>query len=198
VPITVETCVHYLWFAAEDIPEGATEYKCAPPIREGKNREALWRGLESGLIDMITTDHSPCPPAMKRKEEGRFDQAWGGIASLGLALPVVWTAMHRRGVGLESRVSRIGEWMAAAPAKLAGFAGRKGALVPGADADIAVFDPDREWTVTADELHFRHKISPYLGAKLRGRVRETWLRGERIFAESQFIGEPRGREQVRR
>jgi allantoinase len=142
---------------------------------------------------MITTDHSPCPPAMKRREEGRFDQAWGGIASLGLALPVVWTEMRQRGLGIE----RIGEWMAAAPARLAGLAERKGALAPGADADFVVFDPDAAWTVTSDELHFRHKLSPYLGAKLRGRVRETWLRGGRIFAESQFIGEPRGRELVR-
>ncbi len=192
-PVTAETCAHYLWFAAEDIPDGATEYKCAPPIREAKNRDALWRGLESGLIDMITTDHSPCPPAMKRKDEGRFDQAWGGIASLGLALPVVWTAMRRRGIGIES----IAEWMAAAPARLAGLAGRKGALAAGADADFAVFDPDAAWTVTRDDLRFRHKLSPYLGAQLRGRVRETWLRGEQIFVQERFAGEPRGREWTR-
>jgi allantoinase len=194
VPITVETCAHYLWFSAEDIPEGATEFKCAPPIRGAQNRDGLWRGLESRLIDMVTTDHSPCPPAMKRKEDGRFDQAWGGIASLGLALPVAWTGMHRRNL----KIDRIAEWMAAAPAKMAGFAGRKGALVPGADADLAVFDPDAEWTVMPDTLHFRHKVSPYLGQKLRGRVQETWLRGARIFAGGQFFGEPRGKEQVRR
>ncbi len=98
LPITVETCVHYLWFAAEDIPDGATEYKCAPPIRSAANREALWKALEQGLIDMVTTDHSPCPPAMKRRDEGRWDLAWGGIASLGLALPVMWTAICKRGV----------------------------------------------------------------------------------------------------
>jgi allantoinase len=192
-PITVETCAQYLWFASEEIPDGAAEYKCAPPIREAQNRERLWRGLESGLIDMITTDHSPCPPAMKHKEDGRFDLAWGGIASLGLALSVVWTGMQRRGLG----IARIGEWMAAAPARLAGLAGRKGALTPGADADFAVFDPEAEWTVTPEDLHFRHKLSPYLGARLRGRVHETWLRGECIFASGQIIGPPRGREQVR-
>jgi allantoinase len=193
IPITVETCAHYLWFASEEIPDGATEYKCAPPIRAAANREALWRGLESGLIDMITTDHSPCPPAMKNREEGRFDQAWGGIASLGLALPVVWTGMRRRGLAIE----RIGAWMAAAPARLAGFTGRKGALTPGADADFVIFDPDAEWTVTPDDLRFRHKLSPYLGAQLCGRVHETWLRGERIFADGRFSDAPRGRELVR-
>ena len=194
VPVTVETCVQYLWFAAEDITDGATEYKCAPPIRSAQNREALWRGLESGLIDMVTTDHSPCPPAMKCREEGRFDQAWGGIASLGLALPIMWTALSRRLLEIE----RLGQWMAAAPAHLAGLAGRKGSLEPGADADIVVFDPEAEWTVTPDELRFRHKLSPYLGAKLRGRVRETWLRGKPIFAENQINGPARGRERERR
>ena len=193
LPITVETCVQYLWFAAEQIPDGATEYKCAPPIRDAANREALWNALERGMIDMVTTDHSPCPPEKKRREEGRWDLAWGGIASLGLALPVLWTAMRRRGVGLE----RVGEWMAEEPAKLADLAGQKGVIDAGADADLVVFDPDVEWKVTVDDLHFRHKISPYLGATLHGRVRETWLRGDLIFRDGKFDGAPRGREQVR-
>ena len=197
-PITVETCAHYLWFTAEEIPEGATGFKCAPPIRGSANREALWAALESGLIDMVTTDHSPCPPAMKRREEGRWDLAWGGIASLGLALPVLWTGMARRGFGLE----RLGAWMAAAPARLAGMAGRKGALAVGADADIVIFDPDAAWTVAPEHLHFRHKLSPYIGAELRGRVLETWLRGELVFSmdgnKESFAGSPRGRELVRR
>ncbi len=188
VPITVETCVQYLWFAAEEIPDGATELKCAPPIRNRANREALWNALDEGLIDMVTTDHSPCPPEMKHREEGRWDRAWGGISSLGLALPVLWTAMHRRGVKLE----RLGEWMAAEPARLAGVAGRKGTLAPGADADFSVFDPDAAWTVTPADLHFRHKLSPYLGAELRGRVVETWLRGEPVFRAGKFLGEARG------
>jgi allantoinase len=194
VGVTVETCAHYLWFASEEVPDEATEYKCAPPIRNSANREKLWAALESGLIDMVTSDHSPCPPAMKfPPDEGNFNSAWGGIASLGLALPVLWTGMRQRGIGIE----RIAEWMAAAPARLAGFEGRKGVLAPGADADFAVFDPDAVWTVTQDDLRFRHKLSPYLGAKLRGRVRATWLRGKPIFAHDKFVGEPHGRELVR-
>jgi allantoinase len=193
LPITVETCVQYLWFAAEDIPDGATEFKCAPPIRNAANREVLWNALAEGLIDMVTTDHSPCPPAMKRREEGRWDLAWGGIASLGLALPVLWTAMARRGFGIE----RLGAWMASEPARLAGLTGRKGALAAGADADFVIFNPDAEWTVAQEHLHFRHKLSPYLGAKVQGRVLETWLRGELVYSAGKFIGEARGTELVR-
>ena len=197
VPVTVETCVQYLWFAAEEIPDGATEFKCAPPIRGRANREALWAALEEGLIDLVATDHSPCPPQMKRREEGRWDRAWGGIASLGLALPVLWTAMARRGIGLEDGMERVGKWMGAGPARLAGLERRKGVLTVGADADFQVFDPDAVWTVAPQDLHFRHKLSPYLGAELRGRVLETWLRGERVFAANGFAGQPRGRELVR-
>jgi len=193
VPLTLETCAHYLWFDAADIPDGATEYKCAPPIRGAANREMLWNALNEGLIDMVVTDHSPCPPAMKRREEGRWDLAWGGIASLGLALPVVWTGMRQRDIAWE----RIGEWMAAAPARLAGMTRRKGLIAAGADADFVVFDPDAGWTVATSDLRFRHKVSPYLGADLRGRVLETWLRGERVFHAGAFVGEARGKEQVR-
>ncbi len=198
VPVTVETCVQYLWFTAEEIPDGATEFKCAPPIRGRANREALWAALEAGLIDLVATDHSPCPPAMKRREEGRWDLAWGGIASIGLALPVLWTAIERRGMGLEDGMERVARWMSAGPARLAGLTGRKGALTAGADADFVVFDPQADWTVRREDLHFRHKLSPYLGAELRGRVRETWLRGERVFRDGNFAGQPRGRELVRR
>jgi allantoinase len=194
VPITVETCAQYLHFAAEDILDGATEFKCAPPIRNRANREALWAALAEGILDFVVTDHSPCPPKMKRREEGRWDLAWGGIASLGLALPILWTGMKERGIALE----RVSEWMAAGPARLAGFSGEKGALAAGADADFVVFDPDQVWTVSPEHLQFRHKISPYLGAKLRGRVIETWLRGAPVFRNNDFVGEPRGRERVRR
>ena len=194
VPITVETCAHYLWFAAGEIPDGATEFKCAPPIRSAENREALWHALAEGTIDMVTTDHSPCPPAMKHRDTGRFDQAWGGIAGLGLALPVLWTGMCRRGLPLE----RAMEWMATKPARLAGLAGRKGLLTPGASADFAVFDPDAWWTVAPEHLNFRHKLSPYTGVQLRGRVRETWLRGACIYRDGEWLGEPLGKELVRR
>jgi allantoinase len=193
VPITVETCTQYLHFCAEEIPDGATEFKCAPPIRDRANCEALWKALAEGVLDFVVTDHSPCPPAMKRRPEGRWDLAWGGIASLGLALPVLWTGMNERGLPLE----RIAEWMAAGPARLSGLEGKKGALVPGADADFVVFDPDSKWKVAPEDLHFRHKISPYIGVELRGCVRETWLRGESVFRNGEYIGEPRGRELVR-
>jgi len=197
LPVTVETCTQYLWFAAEDIADGATEFKCAPPIRGAANREALWGGLAAGLIDMVTTDHSPCPPGMKQREAGRWDLAWGGIASLGLALPILWTAMCRRSLSIE----RLGTWMAAGPARLAVLRGKKGVLTAGADADIVVFDPDAAWTVTPRELHFRHKLSPYMGAELHGRVHATWLRGELLYTWDDnltcFIDTPRGRELVR-
>jgi allantoinase len=192
VPVTVETCTQYLWFVAEEIPDGATEFKCAPPIRSAANREALWDALEEGTIEMVTTDHSPCPPEMKARSSGNFDQAWGGIASLGLALPVLWTGMCRRGLPLE----RAAEWMAANPARLAGLQQKKGALEPGLDADFLVFDPDVEWRVGAEDLHFRHPLSPYLGATLRGRVRETWLGGACIFSGREWHGKPSGRELV--
>ena len=197
LPITVETCPHYLWFAAEDIPDGATEYKCAPPIRRSDNREKLWQALEDGTIEMVVTDHSPCPPAMKNREEGRFDLAWGGIASLGLALPVMWKALHQRGFNTAQTAERVGKWLAAGPARLAGFQDRKGMLAPGADADVAIFDPEPQWTVTENDLYFRHKLSPYLGADVRGRVKETWLRGQRIFRDSRFEPSANGRELMR-
>lgn len=193
LPVTVETCPHYLWFAAEDVPDGATEFKCAPPIRSAENREKLWKALEEGHIDMVVTDHSPCPPEMKHRDSGYFDKAWGGIASLGLALPVMWTSMRERGLGIE----RIGNWMAAAPARLAGLESRKGSIATGFDADLVVFDPEIEWTVTTEDLHFRHKLSPYLGARLRGRVMETWLRGEPVYKASGFFGSPKGKEWTR-
>jgi len=198
VPVTVETCTHYLLFGAEDIPDGLTEYKCAPPIRSAENRERLWGALKDGLIDMVVTDHSPCIPAMKRREDGRWNQAWGGIASLGLTLPVLWTGMSQRGLDGDVGLSRAAEWLAAAPARLAGMSVQKGALRVGADADLVVFDPDAKWTVTESDLNFRHNVSPYLGANLRGRVMETWLRGDRVYSEGDFEGSSRGREWVRR
>jgi allantoinase len=204
VPISVETCPHYLWFAAEDVPDGATEFKCAPPIRGAANREALWGALAGGIIDMVATDHSPCPPALKRREDGCWDRAWGGVSSLGLALPIMWTAMVRRGVGSSAGLEHLAQWMSAAPARLAGLSGQKGIFAAGADADFVVFDPDAEWTISDDDLHFRHKLSPYLGVHVRGQVLETWLRGAQVYSRSEalegedcFVGKPRGWELVR-
>ena len=204
VPVTVETCPHSLWFAAEDVPDGATEFKCAPPIRGAANRETLWGALADGIIDMVASDHSPCPPGLKRRDSGSWDQAWGGISSLGLGLPILWTAMVRRGLGSRAGLERLAHWMAAAPSHLAGLDAHKGRFAPGADADMVVFDPDAQWTITEDQLHFRHKLSPYLGAQVRGQVLETWLRGAQVYSRREpldgddcFSGAPRGRELVR-
>jgi allantoinase len=188
--VSVETCPHYLHLIAEDTADGATLRKCAPPIRGRENREELWRALRDGLIDMVVTDHSPCPPAMKQLEEGSFKTAWGGIASLSIALPVMWTEASGRGFALTD----IARWLAEGPARLAGCQARKGRIAAGYDADFAVFDPDAEFVVTPDRLHQRHPVSPYMGEKLRGVVRATYLRGEAVFVEGKFPGEPIGRE----
>lgn len=190
LPITVESCPHYLHFAAEEIADGATLFKCAPPIRSRANRELLWQGLQDGTIDMIVTDHSPCPPTMKRAEDGRFDLAWGGIASLSVALPIVWSECRARGRSLDDLV----RWMSAAPAALAGISNQAGTLAAGRDANFVVFDPDASFRVTTEKLHYRHAVSPYLGEELTGVVRSTYLRGEQVFHDGEIIGEPQGRE----
>jgi allantoinase len=193
LPVSVETCPHYLHLTAETIADGATLNKCAPPIRSRENSEELWKGLRGGVIDLVATDHSPCPPAMKRLDEGNFRTAWGGISSLSLALPLMWTEASRRGFTLAD----IGRWMAEGPAKLAGFGSRKGRIEVGYDADMAVFDPDAEFLVTEERLHYRHAVSPYLGEKLRGIVKATYLRGKLVFADGKFPGENFGRELIR-
>jgi allantoinase len=182
---TAETCPHYLCLEAESVPDGATEYKCAPPIRDHENREALWRGLKDGVIDFVVSDHSPCTPALKGRERGNFAEAWGGIASLQLGLPAVWTEATRRGYSL----SDISAWMSARPAALAGLGRRKGQIAPGFDADLVVWDPEAEIEVDAEHLQFRHKVSPYLGQHLKGRVEATFLRGRLAYDGS---GHPAG------
>jgi allantoinase len=183
VRASAETCPHYLTLAAEAVPDGATEFKCCPPIRERANADALWRGLADGTVDCVVSDHSPCTPDLKRADTGDFAAAWGGIASLQLGLPVVWTAARERGHGLADVV----RWMARAPADLVGFA-HKGRIQAGADADLVAFDPDAELRVDPAGLHHRHPVTPYAGAVLRGRVRTTWLRGVPVEGER-----PRGR-----
>jgi len=190
LPATVETCPHYLRFAAEEIADGNTLLKCAPPIRSRDNRERLWNALWDGDIDLVATDHSPCPPEMKRQDTGRFDQAWGGIASLSVALPVMWTGMPARGL----KLGDLARLMAAAPADLAGLGQRKGRLAAGYDADLVVFDPDTEIEVTLDQLHTRHSISPYVGERLLGRVVATYVRGREVFRDGEFAPEPFGVE----
>jgi allantoinase len=190
LPITVESCPHYLHFFAEQIDDGATLFKCAPPVRSRANRELLWQGLSDGVIDMIVTDHSPCPPEMKRAEEGRFDLAWGGIASLSVALPIIWSECRLRGFSLDD----LARWMSSAPAALAGIGDQAGALLPDRNANFVVFDPDATVKVEADKLHYRHAVSPYLGETLYGVVHATYLRGEAVFDDGELTKAPRGRE----
>jgi allantoinase len=190
LPVSVETCPHYLHLEAETIRDAATQFKCAPPIRGRANREQLWQGLKEGLIDMVVTDHSPCPPEMKHFEGGDFKKAWGGIGSLSVALPVMWTETQRRGFALTDIV----RWMAEEPARLAGCDQRKGKIAVGHDADFVVFDPEAEFTITKDRLHHRHPISPYLGETLRGVVQRTYLRGQPVFCNGEFPGVSSGRE----
>lgn len=187
--VTVETCPHYLSFDAEEIADGATEFKCAPPIRERANREKLWSALGEGAIDFIATDHSPCPPALKLPDEGDFLRAWGGIASLQLSLPAVWTQARSRGYA----VSRLAEWLCAGPARLAGLAARKGSIAEGCDADLAIWNPDATFRVDAARLHHRHKVTPYAGRELAGAVETTFLRGRKIFERGEFTCPPAGR-----
>ncbi|MEN3326278.1 MAG: allantoinase [Acidobacteriota bacterium] len=176
VKITAETCPHYLHFAAEEVPAGATEFKCCPPIRERDNREELWDGLRDGTIGLIVSDHSPCPGEMKLRESGDFMKAWGGIASLQLRLPVVWTEARRRGFSLLD----LTRWLCENPARQVSFEPRKGSIAVGHDADLVLWNPDTQFTVTPSLLHHRHKITPYACEVLSGVVQQTFLRGRKI------------------
>jgi allantoinase len=184
VDVSVETCPHYLHFDAATVADGATELKCCPPIRGAANRDALWRALVEGDIDLVVTDHSPCTAELKLRDTGDFAGAWGGIASLQLGLPVVWTGARERGVPL----AEVVRWMATAPARRVGLAG-KGEIVVGGDADLCVFAPDEEWVVDAAALHHKNPVTPYAGRTLTGTVRRTWLRGAPI----DVAADPRGR-----
>ncbi len=188
-PFSAETCPHYLTFASEEIPAGATEYKCAPPIREASNRDQLWDALRERLLDQVVTDHSPATVELKCCGSGDFVAAWGGIASLQLGLAAVWTSARARGASLAAVV----DWMCAAPARLVGLSATKGRIAPGADADFAVWDPDADFAVDAQRLEHKNKVTPYHGRTLRGRVLETWLRGEKIYDRGAFPTAPRGR-----
>lgn len=197
LPLTVETCAHYLALAAEDVPEGDTSYKCAPPIRERENADRLWQGLVEGTIDFIISDHSPCTPELKLPETGDFMGAWGGIASVQFGLSVIWTEAKMRGYSLE----QLAQWMCAAPARFAGLAGQKGSLVEGVDADVVIWNPEAEMTIQPESNYHRHKVTPYSGKRLQGRVLQTWLRGEKVYdaedARGAFPAGPIGRKLLR-
>lgn len=186
VRVTAETCPHYLAFSSEDIPDSATAFKCAPPIRGEGNRELLWTGLGDGDLDLIASDHSPCPPAMRGG--GDFFSGWGGIASLQLSLSAVWTEAGARGHDL----SALAHWMSEAPARLAGLGERKGRIEPGYDADLVIFDPEAEFVVQGSALHHRHPMTPYDGRRLRGVVQRTYVRGQTVYADGALVGSPIG------
>jgi allantoinase len=192
--ISVETCAHYLCLEAERIPDGATLFKCAPPIRGHANREALWAALFEGVIDFVVTDHSPCAPHLKLAELGDFHLAWGGIASLQLGLPAVWTEACRRGADL----AQVAGWLSERPAAFAGLGGRKGRIAPGFDADFVVWSPEEPVSPRPDQLFFRHKVSPYIGAALTGRVDRTFVRGAVVYDGAGHPSGPVGRHLLHR
>lgn len=177
VPITAETCLHYLTFTAEEVPDGATAWKCAPPIREAGNREGLWQGLREGTLGMVVSDHSPCTPQLKRPETGDFLQAWGGIAGLQLGLSVLWTQAQARGLDLATMLA----WNVDGPARLAKLDHRKGKLAVGFDADVVVWDDAAEFVVQPADLRHKHKLTPYAGRTLRGVVQQTWVGGSLAY-----------------
>ena len=189
LPISVETCQHYLYFNAEAIPDGRTEFKCAPPIREKENNEQLWDALKDGSIDFVATDHSPAPPAMKQPESGDFMKAWGGISSIQFALPVLWTAAKKHDCSLTD----IARWLCERPAGLPGIQKTKGKIQKGYDADLVVWDPEGTFTVTESMIHHRHKITPYLGEELYGIVQQTWLKGKKVYNREGFLELNKGR-----
>lgn len=189
LPITVETCPHYLFFENTNVADGDTRFKCAPPIREGAAAQ-LWRGLQAGIIDTIGSDHSPCPPEMKHLESGDFTKAWGGIASLQLTLPTVWTFMKRHGC---EDLSLLAKWLSTEPAKLVGIEVRKGQITSGFDADLVVWDPDATWQIKASELFHRHPVTPYDGCEVSGQVLRTYVRGQQVFRDGHVLGRPLGK-----
>lgn len=188
LPISAETCPHYLCLEAEQIPRGATEFKCAPPIREHENREALWQGLLDGVIDFVISDHSPCTPGLKQRGQGNFHEAWGGIASLQLGLSTLWTEARGRGASL----TQLARWLSSAPARFAGVARDKGELRAGRLADLVIWDPDERFIIDSARLFFRHKLSPYLQREVYGRVQETLLAGRVVFDGTQHTALPSG------
>jgi len=183
LPLTVETAQHYLFFNAENIPDGRTEYKCAPPIRDLENNKLLWQALKAGLIDFVATDHSPAPPHMKQPASGDLSKAWGGISSIQLALSALWTRAGEN----DCTPEQMAEWLCTAPARLASLCANKGSIAKGMQADFVVWDPAAKFKVDAGMLHHRHKVTPYLGQELYGAVKQTWLKGIKVFDDGKFL-----------
>lgn len=194
LPLTVETCPQYLYFCAEEIPNGNTLFKCAPPIREKANNEKLWNALKDGTIDFIVTDHSPATPDLKKIESGNLKEAWGGIASIQFSLPVVWTAAKKHGFA----INEIAALMSTHVAKFIGFEESKGQLKKGFDADIVVWDPNRKFIVSSEDIHYRHKISPYVGEELNGVIKQTYVGGKKVFENGNFLSLPEGKILLRK
>ncbi|UPK69107.1 allantoinase AllB [Chitinophaga filiformis] len=194
LPLTVETAQHYLYFNGEEVPDGNTSFKCAPPIRDRENNQQLWEALKAGMIDFVATDHSPSPPELKELETGDFTRAWGGISSLQLALPALWTA----GRSHDATLAQIAQWLCEKPAILAGLQDKKGKIAAGYDADFVVWDPDRLFKVNAEELYHKHKLTPYLNEMLYGVVEQTYIRGVKVFDQGAFTAPHEGKTILRK
>ena len=187
-PISVETCPHYLHFSSEHISDGDTRFKCAPPIWESDNKEKLWSGLENGLINFITSDHSPCTAELKNLEVGDFEKAWGGISSIQFTLPVIWTECKTRGYSMDQLIN----WMSKQPAKFIGKDQQKGQISPGFDADLVCWNPDKKYIIQKEAIHHKNKLTPYEGESLYGVVNATFLRGQKVYEKGEFLGNPTG------
>ena len=188
-PISVETCPHYLHFSSEHISDGDTRFKCAPPIWESDNKEKLWSGLENGLINFITSDHSPCTAELKNLEVGDFEKAWGGISSIQFTLPIIWTECKTRGYSMDQLIN----WMSKQPAKFIGKDQQKGQISPGFDADLVCWNPDKKYIIQKEAIHHKNKLTPYEGESLYGVVNATFLRGQKVYKNGEFLGDPKGK-----
>jgi allantoinase len=194
VPISAETCPHYLYFEAEKIPDGATQFKCAPPIREHANREALWQGLKNSEIDFIVSDHSPCVPRLKNLESGDFSKAWGGISGLQFSVSVAWTEMKRRGLQIQD----LSRWMSVNTSRFIGLEDRKGQIIPGFDADLVVWSPELSFTVDRAKIFHRHNLTPYEGQELFGIIHQTFVGGHLVYDQGQIDPKPNGKQILNR
>ncbi|MEO8416190.1 MAG: amidohydrolase family protein [Ginsengibacter sp.] len=182
LPLTAETAQHYLFFNAEEIADGATQFKCVPPIREKQNNDLLWQALKEGIVDFVATDHSPSEPGLKETASGDFMKAWGGIASLQFALPALWTVAKERNCSTNG----MAKWLSENPAKLIGMQKNRGKIEAGYDADLVIWDDEKEFSVTGEIIQHRHKITPYLNRTLSGNVEQTYLRGLKVFENGSF------------